>query len=233
MGAQSGTVVECLTQDRGVPDSNLTGVTVLRPWARHIYPCLVLVQPRKTRPDKLKNWWLGHKESNQIKQTAVINTVCSLTVADHYVSVGLFPWQETYSLINQLFSPCPARNQSICFVYKLLICNQSASRISSIPFCMGKHSTVFRYIWFFMSHQQSFRYIGTVLPGLNQYKARINVSCSRTTTQWRRWGLNPQPFGLESLYHWATALPYIVQQKVKTQMKCHIICHFIRVCTVY
>ena len=31
-----------------------------------------------------------------------------------------------------------------------------------------------------MSHQQSFNYIGTVLPGLNQYQARINVSCSRT-----------------------------------------------------
>ena len=28
--------------------------------------------------------------------------------------------------------------------------------------------------------------------------ARINVSCSTTTTQWRRWGSNPQPLGLES-----------------------------------
>ena len=31
-----------------------------------------------------------------------------------------------------------------------------------------------------MSHQQSFSYVGTVLPGSNQYYARINVSCSRT-----------------------------------------------------
>ena len=53
-------------------------------------------------------------------------------------------------------------------------------------------------IWFFTSHQQSFSYIGTGLPGLKQYWARINVSCSRTTTQWRRWGSNPRPFGLES-----------------------------------
>ena len=29
-------------------------------------------------------------------------------------------------------------------------------------------------------HHQSFSYIGTGLPGLNQYLARINVSCSRT-----------------------------------------------------
>ena len=38
-------------------------------------------------------------------------------------------------------------------------------------------------IWFFTSHQQSFSYTGTGLPGLNQYKARINVSCSRTTIE--------------------------------------------------
>ena len=68
-------------------------------------------------------------------------------------------------------------------------------------------------IWFFTSHQQSFSYIGTVLPGLNQYWARINVSCSRTTTQWRRWGSNPRPFGLESstqpLSHCAPETPLV------------------------
>ena len=78
-----GSLVECLTRDRGAADwsltgvtvlcpwatgaqwlsgrvldwrggaagSSLTSVTVLCPWARHIYPCLVLVQARKTRPD--------------------------------------------------------------------------------------------------------------------------------------------------------------------------------------
>ena len=56
----------------------------------------------------------------------------------------------------------------------------------------------FLLIWFFTSHQQSFSYIGTSVPGFNQYKARINVSCSRTTTQGRRWDSNPRPFGLES-----------------------------------
>ena len=43
-------------------------------------------------------------------------------------------------------------------------------------------------IWFFTSHQQSVSYIGTDLPGLNQYLARINVTCSRTRTQRCRWG---------------------------------------------
>ena len=35
---------------------------------------------------------------------------------------------------------------------------------------------------FFTFNQQSFSYTGTGLPWLNKY-ARINVSCSRTTTQ--------------------------------------------------
>ena len=48
---RSGSVVECLTRDRRATGSNLTGVTALCPGARHIYPCLVLVQPRKTSPN--------------------------------------------------------------------------------------------------------------------------------------------------------------------------------------
>ena len=48
---RSSTVVECLTQDRGVAGLSFTGVTGLCPWARHINACLVMVQPRKARPD--------------------------------------------------------------------------------------------------------------------------------------------------------------------------------------
>ena len=73
--------------------------------------------------------------------------------------------------------------------------NCSYSPVPSWEKCTHGHVCL---IWFFTSHQRSFSYIGTVLPGLNQYIARINVSCSRTTTQWRRWGSNPRPFGLES-----------------------------------
>ena len=55
------------------------------------------------------------------------------------------------------------------------------------------------------SHQQSFRYKGTGLPGLNQYLAGINVLAQghNTVTPVR---LEPRPFGLESstlpLSHW-------------------------------
>ena len=47
----SGSVVECLIWDRGVAGLSLTSATALCPWTRHINPCLVLVQPRKTHPD--------------------------------------------------------------------------------------------------------------------------------------------------------------------------------------
>ena len=37
--ARVGLVEGSLSQDRGVSDSSLIGVTVLSPWARHIDPC--------------------------------------------------------------------------------------------------------------------------------------------------------------------------------------------------
>ena len=63
-GAQwlSGRVLD--SRLRG-PGSSLTGVTVLCPWARHIYPSLVLVQPRKTHPYITERLLMGRKESNQ------------------------------------------------------------------------------------------------------------------------------------------------------------------------
>ena len=38
---------------------NLTGVTAMCPRARHINPCLVLVQPRKTHPDIIEKLTTG------------------------------------------------------------------------------------------------------------------------------------------------------------------------------
>ena len=47
--------------------SSLTGRTALCPLARHIYPYLVLVQPRKTQPCLTERLLMGCKESNQTK----------------------------------------------------------------------------------------------------------------------------------------------------------------------
>ena len=67
---RSGSVVECLTRNRGAAGSSLTCVTALCRWARHISPSLVLVQPSKTRPYITERLLLERKESNQTnKQT--------------------------------------------------------------------------------------------------------------------------------------------------------------------
>ena len=62
---RSGSVVECLTRDRGAAGSGLTGVTALCPWARHINPSLVLAQPRKIRHYITERLLMRRKESNQ------------------------------------------------------------------------------------------------------------------------------------------------------------------------
>ena len=62
---RSSSVVECLIRGRGAAGSSLTGVTALCPWARHINPSLVLVQPRKTRPYITERLLMGRKKSNQ------------------------------------------------------------------------------------------------------------------------------------------------------------------------
>ena len=66
---------EWLTRDWGAAGSSLT---VLCPWARHINPSLVLVQPRKTRPFITERLLMGRKESNQIEQMSV-SAICSNT----------------------------------------------------------------------------------------------------------------------------------------------------------
>ena len=71
---RSGSVVQCLTRDRGAAGSSLTGVLALCPWARHIHPSLVLVQPRKTCPYITERLLMGRIESNQTnKQTNIKN----------------------------------------------------------------------------------------------------------------------------------------------------------------
>ena len=64
--ARVGLMVEFLSQDRGVSDSSLIGVTVLSPWARHINPCLVVLL-RKTSPDITKQVDEDVKNQSKLK----------------------------------------------------------------------------------------------------------------------------------------------------------------------
>ena len=69
---RSGSMEDCLTRDWGATGKSLTGVTVLCPWARHINPSLVLVQPRKIGPFITERLLMGRKESNQTNKNLVI-----------------------------------------------------------------------------------------------------------------------------------------------------------------
>ena len=63
---RSGSVVECLTQDRGAVGSSLTALWSLS--KIHLSnSSLVLVQPRKTRPCLTERLLMGRKEPNQTK----------------------------------------------------------------------------------------------------------------------------------------------------------------------
>ena len=64
----SGSVAARFTRDQETAGSSLTGVTALCPWAKHISPSLVLVQPKKTCPYMTERLLMGRKESNQTKQ---------------------------------------------------------------------------------------------------------------------------------------------------------------------
>ena len=59
--------------------SSLISITALCPWARHINPCLVLVQPRKTRPDITEKLLTGAsriKTNNSITWHTFANFGC-------------------------------------------------------------------------------------------------------------------------------------------------------------
>ena len=64
MGAQwlNGIVIDSRLRTAGL---SLIGITALCPWARHINPSLVLVQPRKTRPFITERLLNGRLESNK------------------------------------------------------------------------------------------------------------------------------------------------------------------------
>ena len=71
----SGSVVECLTRDWEVAGSTSPASLPYGPWARYIYPSLVLVQPRKTCPCLIERLLMGRKESNHTYHTYTVKPV--------------------------------------------------------------------------------------------------------------------------------------------------------------
>ena len=82
----SDSVVEYLTQNGGAAGLSLTGITVMCPRARHIYPCLVLVSTQEYQSrHNCKNVDLDVK--NHIKQT---NQNLKLMTYNNYF--GMIKW---------------------------------------------------------------------------------------------------------------------------------------------
>ena len=82
-------MVERLTRSRRVAGLSLTSVTPLWPRAGHINPCLVLVHPRKTRPDITEKLLTGTKiiESNK-KQNILKVIEWKLFIVIHCIRIS-------------------------------------------------------------------------------------------------------------------------------------------------
>ena len=70
------------------------------PWARHIYPSLVLVQPRKTRPCLTERLLMGRKESNQTNKTNLILLVATFVALPSHQHHGRQQWKTLILSIN-------------------------------------------------------------------------------------------------------------------------------------
>ena len=75
----SGRVLDLRPRGLGL---SLTNINVLCLWARHIYPCLVLVQPRKTCRDITEKLLTG---TERIKSNKQINALLTKGLADFIV----------------------------------------------------------------------------------------------------------------------------------------------------
>ena len=91
---RSGSVLDLRPRGRGLEPHRRH--CVLCPWAKHIDPSLVLVQPRKTRPYITERLLMGRKESNQTK-----------TMRNNIFIHFLFNWLRTTSNeLRYVFSRC-------------------------------------------------------------------------------------------------------------------------------
>ena len=87
------------------------------------------------------------------------------------------------------------------FLANFLLLNQSNHLKHKLRICL--------FVWFdsLLPSQQFFSYVGTGLPGLNQYKASINVSCSRTQrSEDGEAKTHDTSVSSQALYQWATSL---------------------------
>ena len=146
-------MVECLTWDRrgrlrASPASVRCG-----PWARHIYPSLVLVQPRNTRPCLTEKLLMGRKESNQTNKNCrsrIAGFSRSQLIRIHTVSLAtykfccnkqpcIWAWWNTGPEVIKLFSCSTQLNTKFILLINF-----------KMPTIVGKkflYLSVFLFLW--------------------------------------------------------------------------------------
>ena len=106
------------------------------PWARHIYPSLVLVQPRKTRPYLTERLLMGRTESNQTNQKSGIYITYAAKI---WVSTQNWNFASSNSMIlsNKLIIQMLIRLcECACWFVHLLSANTKIGFLASRPtFC--------------------------------------------------------------------------------------------------
>ena len=80
----SGRVLDSRPKGRGFEPHRRQCVVVLE---QHMYPSLVLVQPRKTRPCLTERLLMGHKESNQTNQLLIKTKILTNTEVSGFKSL--------------------------------------------------------------------------------------------------------------------------------------------------
>ena len=159
---------------------SLTGIAALCPWARHINTSLVLVQPRKTHPYITERLLMGHKESNRTKM--LIRHIYALWKQCRSWSSGFLEasWSGSTWFSTLLVYICSEASSTMqvlsgarCTDARL---NTLQIKIGTNQWALGEHSHCwtrlrFEFVWFdsLRPSQQSFSYVRTGLPGLNQY----------------------------------------------------------------
>ena len=114
---------------------------------------------------------MGHKESKQTKQLTPVG----------YINIEFLILKEDYPEFGQQPISCTmSKGHMMVPKSNMIILSLIYHVVHEFSYCLIL-TMLSLFLWFYSLHpsQQFFSYVWKGLPVLNQYKARINVSCSR------------------------------------------------------
>ena len=153
--------------------SSLTSVAVLCHRAKHIYPSLVLVQPRKTGPCLTERLLMGRKESNQTNQLSMKLIMLINVKMPRIVGILTF----TY-MINTTSERLKTRNFFICWYfsfYEQLKFRAQLSWAWKNFYNLGARSAVSLLIWIHCVNPDHWLYQQPAVLNLHFLQKRLIV----------------------------------------------------------